>query len=156
MVREYDTLNLPTVLRNFEKVLVEKDSSLIGTQLYAVLMGYCGFIAHYNIHGFRETYRDLRDLISNLLREDSMGLVWYINNKSSYLYDTKYRGRYIADFVKGILDLARKYRDSVDTYFAGVELMNKQLLAEQLADELGYELVRKGRKEVMPGKQAGK
>ena len=156
MVREYDTLNLPTVLRNFEKVLVEKDSSLIDKQLYELLMGYCGFIAHYNIHGFRETYRDLRDLISNLLREDSLGLVWYINNKSSFLYCTKYRGRYVADFVKGILDLARKYRDSVETHFAGVELMNKQLLAEQLADELGYELVRKGRKEVMPGKQAGK
>jgi len=156
MVREYNTLNLPTVLRNFEKVLVEKDSSLIDKQLYEVLMGYCGFIARYNIHGFRETYSDLRDLIRNLLREDSLGLCWYINNKSSFLYDTKYRGRYIADFVTGILDLARKYKDSVETHFAGAERMRKWLLAESLADELGFELVKKGGKEVMPGEQTAK
>lgn len=156
MVREYSTLILPTVLKNFERVLVEKDSSLIDKQLYEVLIGYCGFIAHYNIHGFRETYSDLRDLIHNLLREDSLGLRWYVNNKSSYLYDTKYRGRYIADFVTGILDLARKYRDSVETHFAGVERINKTLLAESLADELGFELVKKGGKEVMPGEQTAK
>ena len=156
MVREYDTLNLPTVLKNFEKVLVEKDSSLIGKQLYEVLHLYCGFIAHYNIHGFREEYSDLRRLISHLLREDVFGLDFFINKQSSYLYDTKYRGRYVADFVKGILDLARKYRDSVGTHFAGQERMSKWLLAESLADELGFELVRKDGKEVMPGEKTTK
>ena len=47
--------NLP-VVRKFRKVIENRDMSLMDKELYQFLNLYCGFIAHYNIYGFRETY----------------------------------------------------------------------------------------------------
>lgn len=153
MVREYDSCRLETVLGNFERVLRTYDSSLIEKQLYYILHMYCGFICHYSIHGFREEYRDLRDLLGLLLREDICNPRYFIGKQESYLYDTKYRGHYVAEFVRGIIDLAEEYRERVETHFAGQERLRNLMLAEKLADELGLKLVKKERKEVMPGKK---
>lgn len=42
--------------KTFKKVIDNRDSSLIDKNLYSHLHLHCSFIAHYNIHGFRETY----------------------------------------------------------------------------------------------------
>ena len=144
MVREYDDMKLESVLRNFEQVLKTKDSSKIGKQLYKCLNVYCGFIAHYDIRGFRETYQDLRKLVGELLR-GSFGWGWdmFLNNKNSYLYDTKHNGVFVADFLSGLLELARQYENEIGLHFRSVQECRELAAAEKLADKLGMKLVPK-------------
>lgn len=42
--------------KNFKKIIDKRDISLLKKPLYEHLHVHCGFIAHYNIHGFREEY----------------------------------------------------------------------------------------------------
>lgn len=42
--------------KTFKRVIDKRDSSLIDKNLYNHLHLHCGFIAHYDIHGFRNTY----------------------------------------------------------------------------------------------------
>lgn len=42
--------------KRFQRVIDKRDSSLIDKNLYEHLHLHCGFIAHYDIHGFRATY----------------------------------------------------------------------------------------------------
>ena len=44
------------VVRNFRRVIEARDISLMNRELYQFLNLYCGFIAHYNINGFKAVY----------------------------------------------------------------------------------------------------
>ena len=59
--------NLP-VVRNFRKVIEARDISLMRKELYQFLNLYCGFIAHYNINGFKAAYSSPRDFAEVFIR----------------------------------------------------------------------------------------
>jgi hypothetical protein len=44
------------VVRNFAKVVESRDINYMNRQLYDFLNLHCGFIAHFNIDGFKATY----------------------------------------------------------------------------------------------------
>lgn len=44
------------VVRNFRRVIEARDISLMNRELYQFLNLYCGFIAHYDIKGFKAVY----------------------------------------------------------------------------------------------------
>ncbi len=44
------------VVRNFKKVIESRDINNMTKELYEFLNLYCGFIAHYNIGGFKSVY----------------------------------------------------------------------------------------------------
>jgi len=44
------------VVRNFKKVIESRDIKFMKNELYHFLNLYCGFIAHYDINGFKATY----------------------------------------------------------------------------------------------------
>ena len=45
------------VIKNFKEVIESRDIDKMSKELYDFLTLYCGFIAHYNIEGFKATYR---------------------------------------------------------------------------------------------------
>ncbi len=49
------------VIRNFKEVIETRDIDKMNKELYDFLNLYCGFIAHYNINGFKDVYRSPRD-----------------------------------------------------------------------------------------------
>jgi len=49
------------IIRNFEEVIKHKDINRINKELYEFLHLNCGFIAHYDINGFKASYRSPRD-----------------------------------------------------------------------------------------------
>lgn len=55
-----------TVLKQFQSYLQTRDSAKIGRALYDFLMMREGFIAHFDIHGFRATYREPLLLLGEL------------------------------------------------------------------------------------------
>ena len=48
------------VIKNFQEVIENKNIGRMNKELYEFLNLYCGFIAHYDINGFRTTYKDPR------------------------------------------------------------------------------------------------
>ena len=56
------------VVRNFRKVIEAKDINLMNKELYQFLTLYCGFIAHYNINGFKATYAPPKDFAEVFIR----------------------------------------------------------------------------------------
>lgn len=46
------------VYKCFKRVIENRDITLIDKRLYQHLYLHCGFIAHYDIHGFRAAYSD--------------------------------------------------------------------------------------------------
>ena len=54
------------VVRNFRAVIEARDISLMKDELYEFLTLHCGFIAHYNINGFKAAYSHPKDLQGSL------------------------------------------------------------------------------------------
>ena len=57
-----------SVVRNFRKVIENRDMSLMAKELYEFLHLHCGFIVHYNIDGFKATYKGPRDFADTFIR----------------------------------------------------------------------------------------
>lgn len=56
------------VVNNFRKVIESRDIHHMTKELYEFLNLYCGFIAHYNINGFKSTYTRPRDFAEVFIR----------------------------------------------------------------------------------------
>ena len=56
------------VIRNFKEVIESRDIDRMSKELYHFLTLYCGFIAHYDINGFKATYKAPRDFADVFIR----------------------------------------------------------------------------------------
>jgi len=56
------------VIKNFKEVIENKDIDRMNKELYDFLTLYCGFIAHYDINGFKATYRRPLDFAEVFIR----------------------------------------------------------------------------------------
>lgn len=59
------------VLNNIKQVLKNKDINKLNKTGYNHLYLLSGFIAHYDINGFKYHYQDLRNLFIDILRSDA-------------------------------------------------------------------------------------
>ena len=71
------------VIRSLEMFLETGDSSKINRGLYDELTQHCGFMAHYDIHGFRRRFDGRPEL---LLQGEFYSLAEMRDPISSYLY----------------------------------------------------------------------
>jgi len=90
-------MNKDIILKDLERIFKAKDINKLTLKGYNELNLMSGFIAHYDINGFKAYYSDLRDLINSL--------------KDSLDYD---------DF-KELRDLINKYQDELYFYFKDLE-----------------------------------
>ena len=65
------------VIKNFQDVIESKDIRKMNKELYDFLNLYCGFIAHYDINGFKATYRNPRDFAEVFIRHFDRGHRYY-------------------------------------------------------------------------------
>jgi len=56
------------VVRNFRQVIEARDISLMKRELYQFLNLYCGFIAHYDINGFKAVYSPAKHFAEVFIR----------------------------------------------------------------------------------------
>ena len=52
---------MTAIIKNFKEIIENKDIARMNKELYGFLTLYCGFIAHYNINGFKGVYRKPMD-----------------------------------------------------------------------------------------------
>ena len=62
-----------SVVRNFMRIIESRDISLMNKELYQFLNLYCGFIAHYNINGFKGVYAAPKDFADVFIRHFDKG-----------------------------------------------------------------------------------
>ena len=56
------------LIKNFKEVIEKKDITRMNRELYEFLHLHCGFIAHYDINGFKDTYRRPMDFAEVFIR----------------------------------------------------------------------------------------
>ena len=56
------------VIKNFKEVIETRNIDKMNKELYQFLNLYCGFIAHYDINGFKATYKSQRDFAEVFIR----------------------------------------------------------------------------------------
>ena len=56
------------VIKNFKEVIENKDIDRMNKELYEFLHLHCGFIAHFDINGFKATYKSPRDFAEVFIR----------------------------------------------------------------------------------------
>jgi len=65
---EREPISKLAVVRNFRKVIESRDISVMTKELYEFLNLHCGFIAHFNINGFKATYLAPKDFADTFIR----------------------------------------------------------------------------------------
>jgi arginyl-tRNA--protein-N-Asp/Glu arginylyltransferase len=56
------------IIKNFQEVIEHEDIGRMNKELYEFLHLHCGFIAHYDINGFKATYKNPRDFAEVFIR----------------------------------------------------------------------------------------
>lgn len=56
------------VIKNFKEVIEMRDITRMNKELYEFLILHCGFIAHYDINGFKATYERPMDFAEIFIR----------------------------------------------------------------------------------------
>ena len=119
------------VQRNFATCLEQRSLDKMDKRAYHYYHMQCGFIAHYNIHGFRAEYSGAQFL--RFLEHFSEG---------DNLFGVPLRGEY-GDLGRALHCLARDEMPQVQQEFANRAYNAKVALIQRLANELGYRIVAK-------------
>ena len=77
------------VIKNFKGVIEARDISRMKKELYEFLHLHCGFIAHYDINGFKATYRSPQDFSEVFIRHFDRDHPYY--NGIYACHETPYR-----------------------------------------------------------------
>jgi len=92
LVKKWEVLNTKAIINNLKHIFKSKDIGKLNNPTYKFVMNLGGFIAHYDINGFKSAYQDLRILIVQL--EDSDDL----QRPNRYIDDPFFQKKYLEVF----------------------------------------------------------
>jgi hypothetical protein len=125
------------IVNNVRKVFLTKSIDALNKQAYRFITLRMGFIAHYDLYGFRATYEDLRDFALTL-------------QTSEYSRDRDYqlRGRYTANMVfsdaevvREIVRIAEVFEPEMVEHFGAIDREHEVATLKALATKHGFGLV---------------
>ena len=79
------------MIKNFQEVIETKDIGRMTKELYEFLNLYCGFIAHYDINGFKATYKSPTDFAEVFIRHFDREHPYY--NRVYSCHETQYKNK---------------------------------------------------------------
>ena len=141
--KNWDPLPVTKILKSIEQIFKHNDISYLTNDAYKFIMNMSGFIAHYNIHGFKDEYEDVSTFIHDLMicsdvvrpgRE--VDVTWFQNQYGLPYCQSK------VDIYKGIKVLCEKYQDIIDRQCKLNNSSKELTFAQVLAERNGYKLVR--------------
>lgn len=127
-------VNLP-VVKKFRRVIEERDMSLMDKELYQFLNLYCGFIAHYNIHGFRETYTAPRDFADVFIRHFDEDHRYFCGNYACHSETYQDTGFTKAEIKQEFFRIVDKNKEAIGQWANCVERDKRYTLFRRLKDE---------------------
>src|SRR3989339_176184 len=107
-----DIGNVP-VVRKFRKVIENRDMSMMDKELYQFLNLNCGFIAHYNIYGFRETYTAPRDFADVFIRHFDRDHRYFCGNYACHSEPYQNSGFTKAEIKEEFFCIVDRHKDAI-------------------------------------------
>lgn len=103
-------INTKGIIRSVESVLKTGDIDKLTQDAYGFVMNMSGFIAHYDINGFKSEYNNTADLLRELQKsvdvsdaERYINDSWFSNNEQSEYYASK------TEILVAIRGMCKKY-----------------------------------------------
>lgn len=114
---EWPAYNVKAIVANVERVFKNRDISKLNGPAYKFITLHMGFIAHYSLYGFRDSYQDLEEFARRLQTSEYGGDHEYnLKRAQRQETDSDFAGWYgsaynksIAEAVRGIVAVARRY-----------------------------------------------
>lgn len=123
--------NLP-VVRKFRQVIEKRDMSLMDKELYQFLNLYCGFIAHYNICGFRETYTPPREFADVFIRHFDRDHRYFCGNYACHSEPYQNSGFTKAEIKEEFFRIVDRQKHAISDWANGVERDKRYALFRRL------------------------
>ena len=102
-----------SVIKNFQEVIESKDISRMTRELYEFLILYCGFIAHYDINGFKATYRSPQDFAGVFIRHFDQEHPYYNGVYSCHETPYKNTGMTKAEIKREFEKIVNLHKESI-------------------------------------------
>ena len=114
--RNRQPLNRLSVVKNFKKVIETKDIGHMKSELYEFLHLHCGFIAHYDINGFKATYSRPEDFADVFIRHFDSEHRYFDGAYRCHDNPYKNTGYTKADVKKAFFRIVDKHKESIDRW----------------------------------------
>ena len=109
--------NVKAILNNVNLVFKKRDINKLNGPTYNFIIQHMGFIAHYSLYGFRDSYQDLEHFARNLQTSEyssdhEYNLREATRRETDGFFGREYGDAYnksIAEAIRGIVAIARKY-----------------------------------------------
>jgi len=111
--KSVDTL---AVVRNFRQVIEARDIGLMKPELYQFMTLHCGFIAHFDINGFKATYSHPRDFAEVFIRHFDRRHKYFNGIYSCHEEPYKETGYSKAEIKKAFYAVVDAHRDAIITW----------------------------------------
>lgn len=128
--------NTKAILNNINTVYKTGDIEKLSKASYSFINLLSGFIAHYNIYGFMDHYKDLRDFSHDLLKACSSTSIEYQRSDRDFIkwYGVAYCNSK-ADIMEGLVKIVNKYHVSIEEKQTNTDMEKIQNLVA-LASEI--------------------
>jgi hypothetical protein len=116
------------LIKNFQEVIETKDIGRMRKELYEFLILHCGFIAHYDINGFKATYKSPRDFADVFIRHFDREHPYY--NGAYACHETPYKNTEItkAGIKREFEKIVNMHKEAI-THWAQEELRKERYAA---------------------------
>ena len=123
------------VVKNFRKVIETRDMSLMSKELYQFLNLYCGFIAHYDIHGFRATYAGAREFAEVFIRHFDRNHRYFCGNYPCHDEPYQATGFTKAAIKEEFFRIVEGHKEDITEWADGVERDKRRAIFRTLKHE---------------------
>lgn len=123
------------VVRNFRKVIEARNMSLMNKELYQFLNLYCGFIAHYNIHGFQETYASPGEFADVFIRHFDQKHRYFCGNYACHAEPYQNTGFTKAQIKAEFFRIVDKHKEAIGRWANSVERERRYAAFQALKSE---------------------
>lgn len=135
--RPVETLS---VVRNFRRVIEARDISLMKRELYQFLNLHCGFIAHYDINGFKATYSRPRDFADVFIRHFDSGHRYFSGIYACHQEPYADTGFTKAEIKEAFFEIVETHKDAIAKWAAGCQRSERLNVYQMLKKEFQGEL----------------
>ena len=123
------------VIKNFKEVIESRDIDRMNKELYSFLTLNCGFIAHYDINGFKATYKNPMDFAEVFIKHFDRRHPYYSGVYDCHQTPYKETGMTKAEIKREFERIIDLHKDQISRWAKGEQLQERYALYLKLKEE---------------------
>jgi len=116
------------LIKNFKEIIETRDISRMNKELYEFLTLYCGFIAHYNIEGFKATYKDPKNFAGVFIKHFDRDHMYYNGIYSCHHSPYKDSGLTKADIKREFESIVERHKREISRWASDTQRKERYAL----------------------------